>query len=41
MLAGACIGAVLVLHTRIYYPLIIALVMLAGVAVIASRLTRR
>ena len=41
MLGGACVGAVLVLHTRIYYPLIIALVMLAGVAVIASRLTRR
>jgi uncharacterized membrane protein YoaK (UPF0700 family) len=40
MLAGACVGAVLVLHTQIYYPLIVALVMLAAVAVIASRLAR-
>ena len=37
MLAGACIGAVLVLHTRIYYPLIIAVVMLAAVAAVAAR----
>jgi uncharacterized membrane protein YoaK (UPF0700 family) len=41
MLAGACVGAVLVLHTKIYYPLIVAMVILAAVAVIASRLTRR
>jgi uncharacterized membrane protein YoaK (UPF0700 family) len=41
MLAGACVGAVLVLHTKIYYPLIVAMVILAVVAVIASRLTRR
>jgi len=37
MLAGACVGAVLVLHTRIYYPLIIAVVMLAAVAMAAAR----
>jgi uncharacterized membrane protein YoaK (UPF0700 family) len=37
MLAGACVGAVLVLHTQIYYPLIIAVVMLAAVALVAGR----
>jgi len=37
MLAGACVGAVLVLHARIVYPLVIALAILAAVAVIAAR----
>jgi uncharacterized membrane protein YoaK (UPF0700 family) len=37
MLAGACVGAVLVLHASIVYPLVIALVMLIAVAAIASR----
>jgi uncharacterized membrane protein YoaK (UPF0700 family) len=35
MFAGALVGAVLVLHVHIVYPLVIALVILAGVAVIA------
>jgi uncharacterized membrane protein YoaK (UPF0700 family) len=37
MLAGACVGAVLVLHAHIVYPLVVALVILAGVAVTARR----
>jgi uncharacterized membrane protein YoaK (UPF0700 family) len=32
MLAGACVGAVLVLHVHIVYPLVVALVILATVA---------
>lgn len=32
MLAGAVVGAALVLHSRLYYPLVIALVVIAGVA---------
>jgi uncharacterized membrane protein YoaK (UPF0700 family) len=39
MLAGACVGAVLVLHASIVYPLVIALVMLIAVAAIASRMS--
>jgi uncharacterized membrane protein YoaK (UPF0700 family) len=39
MLAGACVGAVLVLHASIVYPLVIALVMLVAVAAIASRMS--
>jgi len=35
MLVGALVGAVLVLHVHIVYPLVIALVILAAVAVIA------
>jgi uncharacterized membrane protein YoaK (UPF0700 family) len=38
MLAGAVIGAVLVLHVRIVYPLVIALVILAIVAATARTL---
>jgi uncharacterized membrane protein YoaK (UPF0700 family) len=37
MLVGACVGAVLVLHARIVYPLVTALVILAVVAVIAVK----
>jgi uncharacterized membrane protein YoaK (UPF0700 family) len=37
MLAGACVGAALVLHVRIVYPLAIALAALAAVAAMASR----
>jgi uncharacterized membrane protein YoaK (UPF0700 family) len=37
MLAGACVGAVLVLHARIVYPLVVALVILAAVALAAAR----
>jgi uncharacterized membrane protein YoaK (UPF0700 family) len=37
MLVGACVGAVLVLHARIVYPLVTALIILAVVAVIAVR----
>jgi uncharacterized membrane protein YoaK (UPF0700 family) len=33
MLAGAVVGAVFVLHVRIVYPLVVALVILAAVAV--------
>ena len=40
MLAGACVGAVLVLHVHIFYSLVIALVMLIAVAAIASRMSR-
>jgi uncharacterized membrane protein YoaK (UPF0700 family) len=40
MLAGACAGAVLVLHVHIVYPLVVALVMLAAVA-LAARLADR
>jgi uncharacterized membrane protein YoaK (UPF0700 family) len=32
MLAGAVVGAALVVHSHIYYPLVIALVVIAGVA---------
>jgi uncharacterized membrane protein YoaK (UPF0700 family) len=39
MLAGACVGAVLVLHVHIVYPLVIALVILVAVAAIASRIS--
>ena len=35
MLLGALAGALLVLHTRIVYPLAIALVLLAAVAITA------
>jgi uncharacterized membrane protein YoaK (UPF0700 family) len=35
MLAGACVGAVLVLHVHIVYPLVVALVILAGVTLAA------
>jgi uncharacterized membrane protein YoaK (UPF0700 family) len=40
MLAGACVGAVLVLHVHIVYPLVVALVILAGVALAAWRAAR-
>ena len=40
MLAGAVVGAVLVLHARIVYPLAIALVVLAAVALTALALAR-
>jgi uncharacterized membrane protein YoaK (UPF0700 family) len=33
MLAGAVVGAVFVLHVRIVYPLVVALVILAAVAI--------
>jgi uncharacterized membrane protein YoaK (UPF0700 family) len=38
MLAGACVGAVLVLHVQIVYPLVVALLILVAVAVMASRM---
>ena len=37
MLAGACVGAVLILHVRVVYPLAVALAVLVAVAAIASR----
>ncbi len=40
MLVGALVGAVLVLHAHIVYPLVIALVILAAVAVTALALAR-
>ena len=40
MLAGAVVGALLVLHARIVYPLAIALVVLAAVALTALALAR-
>jgi uncharacterized membrane protein YoaK (UPF0700 family) len=40
MLAGACVGAVLVLHVHVVYPLVVALVILAGVAVTAWSVAR-
>jgi uncharacterized membrane protein YoaK (UPF0700 family) len=40
MLVGACIGAVLVLHVRIVYPLVVAFVIITGVAAAAWRAAR-
>lgn len=41
MLAGALVGAVLVLHTHIFFPLLIALVIVAVVAAATARLGKR
>jgi uncharacterized membrane protein YoaK (UPF0700 family) len=40
MLAGACVGAVLVLHVHIVYPLVVALAILVAVASTAWRAIR-
>jgi uncharacterized membrane protein YoaK (UPF0700 family) len=40
MLAGALVGAVLVLHAQIFYPLLIALVVIAIVAASSAKLAR-
>jgi uncharacterized membrane protein YoaK (UPF0700 family) len=40
MLAGACVGAVLVLHAHIVYPLVVALAILGAVAFAAARAAR-
>jgi uncharacterized membrane protein YoaK (UPF0700 family) len=40
MLAGACVGAVLVLHVHIVYPLVVALAILVSVALAAMRSAR-
>jgi hypothetical protein len=37
MLGGACVGAVLVLHVHIVYPLVVALVILTSVGAAAWR----
>jgi uncharacterized membrane protein YoaK (UPF0700 family) len=40
MLAGACVGAVLVLHVHIVYPLVVAFAILVTVAAAALRAAR-